>query len=327
MVKGTILYPKTMNYHEFHQRPQSLLMQFARHGWRVIWENLTERAILPERIAKNFWVYHNKDDLQEDFDSFDIIFAHWAKHYNPKIPYNLLLHDCTDYFESWQKWEKRISKTADIVTCVSEPLRRYFKNEFNRNATVISNGVDYKHLNSNKRMPPEFKHFKRPIIGFIGAIGHWSDISVFQTISEQFTTVCIGLYANIMKRPRGMEYLTHQLWERMPEFYNNIDVGIIPTTDHPTAVHAVPLKAWEYLACGKPVVATENEQLEKDLGDVVTTLPVAKTRTDRRQWITTIKRELKKDNAREKQKRMERMEKETWDKRYHQFEVLIEEKL
>lgn len=327
MSKKTILYPQTMDYHRFHQRCHSLMEQFAKHGWRVIWHNLTERAIPPERIARNFWIYHNMDDLEDDFESFDVIFAHWARHHHHPIPHSILIHDCTDWIEQWQEYERQICKTADIITCVSEPLKRYFKREFNRDAVVISNAAEYDFLNSNKKEPKEFKGVERPILGFIGSVGPWSDISIFKILSEHFTTFCIGLYAHRQKKPRKFRYISHQPWERMPEFYNNVDVGIIPMNDGMTATHCVPNKAWEYLACGKPVVSTENEQLEKDLGDLVTILPVAKTRRDRMEWVRAVKREIRKDNDKKRQYRKDRMKKETWDKRYHEFEALIEEKL
>jgi teichuronic acid biosynthesis glycosyltransferase TuaH len=324
--KKTIIYPKTMDHKNFHQRPHSLMEQFAKHGWTVVWENMTERARPPTRLSKNFWIYHNRDDIEDDFDSFDVVFAHWAKHHSYPIDHNVLIHDCTDYFDAWQQMERDISKTADIITVVSQPLVRYFKEEHNRDAVLIENAVDTEYFkNSKAAEPKEFKDLKKPIAGFIGACGFWNDPSVMETLAKKYSVAAVGIYQNEYQKPSNVRWIPHQPWERMPEFYNNVNVGIIPTNETKTATHAVPLKAWEYLACGKPVVATWNEELERSLGDLVTLLPIAKTDGDRRQWVKIVRKELMNDTEEKQEQRIARMQEETWDKRIHEFEALIEE--
>jgi glycosyltransferase involved in cell wall biosynthesis len=52
----------------------------------------------------------------------------------------------------------------------------------------------------------------------------------------------------------------------LPEYLRAADVGLIPfdVRNHPTLVHSIhPLKLYEYLAAGLPVVATRWRELER----------------------------------------------------------------
>ena len=54
-------------------------------------------------------------------------------------------------------------------------------------------------------------------------------------------------------------------FDQIPCYLHNADVGLIPfdVEGHPELVHAIhPLKLYEYLACGLPVVATRWHELE-----------------------------------------------------------------
>ncbi|TKB86012.1 MAG: glycosyltransferase family 1 protein [Nitrospira sp.] len=55
-------------------------------------------------------------------------------------------------------------------------------------------------------------------------------------------------------------------FSRLPEYLRAADVGLIPfdVRNHPTLVHSIhPLKLYEYLAAGLPVVATRWRELER----------------------------------------------------------------
>jgi glycosyltransferase involved in cell wall biosynthesis len=49
-------------------------------------------------------------------------------------------------------------------------------------------------------------------------------------------------------------------YSELPRYYNNLDVGLIPFADFEVAKAANPVKMYECLAAGKPVVATTTSE-------------------------------------------------------------------
>jgi glycosyltransferase involved in cell wall biosynthesis len=56
-------------------------------------------------------------------------------------------------------------------------------------------------------------------------------------------------------------------YEEMPSFLAAADVGLLPARDVETMRNIVPIKMYEYLAAGKPVIATRLPGLEKEFGE------------------------------------------------------------
>jgi glycosyltransferase involved in cell wall biosynthesis len=62
----------------------------------------------------------------------------------------------------------------------------------------------------------------------------------------------------------NVHLLGRRSYQALPDYLHNADVGLIPfdSTSYPELVHGIhPLKLYEYLACGLPVVATEWREL------------------------------------------------------------------
>ncbi|MBE0448486.1 MAG: glycosyltransferase, partial [Actinobacteria bacterium] len=68
-----------------------------------------------------------------------------------------------------------------------------------------------------------------------------------------------------LKKLSNIYLLGRRKYGDLPAYLHNADVGIIPfdVAGHPELVHGVhPLKLYEYLACGLPVVSVEWEELK-----------------------------------------------------------------
>jgi glycosyltransferase involved in cell wall biosynthesis len=80
-----------------------------------------------------------------------------------------------------------------------------------------------------------------------------------EAVAERYSTVVIG-------PPYGNEVggncinLGVRTYSELPRYYNNLDVGLIPFSDFEVAKAANPVKMYEYLAAGKPVVATTTSE-------------------------------------------------------------------
>jgi glycosyltransferase involved in cell wall biosynthesis len=96
------------------------------------------------------------------------------------------------------------------------------------------------------------------------------------------------------------------------------DVGLLPYLRNDWTRHIHPLKMYEYLACGLPVVATDLPAVHEE-ADVVAVAADAKA------FIAAIAQALRDDNDALRQARRDRAAQNTWRQRVERISELIQE--
>lgn len=95
-----------------------------------------------------------------------------------------------------------------------------------------------------------------------------------------------------------------------------MDVCLLPYADTESAHYRSPLKLYEYLAAGKPVVSTDHPELQ-EFSDWV---EIAPTPED---FATAVVRAWEKDSA-EKQRRRARLGRQhSWNRRVDEMERIV----
>jgi teichuronic acid biosynthesis glycosyltransferase TuaH len=198
-------------------------------------------------------------------------YAVWAA---DEIPHSLVVYDVTD---DWthaslsqrelaeiERNDRALLKKADLVFTVSPDLLEK-KSFFNIGASYIPNGVDFElySIDSAPR-PPEIAHITGPIAGYTGTLHEdRQDISLIEHLSQRggFTQVFVGPDFMKPENRRRLAALKNvvlvpaQPYHRLPEFVSNFDVCMIPHRVTPFTNSLDPIKAYEYLASGKPIVS------------------------------------------------------------------------
>ncbi|ACL70683.1 glycosyltransferase [Halothermothrix orenii] len=317
----TVLYPPTIDWDFLMQRPQHLMKQFAKHGWKVLYANKTQGKPDVKEVTPNLYVYSNFNYLLENLtDEVDILYISWARHHRlpGQIPHRITIYDCIDDFLEWEDQEKIMLKRADLVFTSSRVLYDKKRKEHDR-VYLIRNGCDLDHIRSSTFMPTVLKHLKRPIIGFVGALGKWVDTEALGQVAQHFTTITIGPEFG-QKKPDGIIDLGVINYNNLPPYYNNIDIGIIPFLNTRTARAANPIKMYEYLAAGKPVVASNLPELKQFPGHVYTV-------DNNRSFIDMIKFALKNNSPSREKKRIELARKNSWKVRFSKIKSIVEDYL
>ena len=133
---------------------------------------------------------------------------------------------------------------------------------------VLSNGVDVSHWchpPENPKPPHPMDSFPPgPIIGYFGTISHWIDFDLVAKMASacpQWQFVFIGPVSHApgfhdLIESKNIHWIREQPYNRLPEFSHFFDAAWLPFRTDGLRATINPVKIYEYLAAGKPVVAS-----------------------------------------------------------------------
>ena len=167
--------------------------------------------------------------------------------------------------------EAQIARSVDVVAYTARVLEPYVQSMHPRRAVHFPNGLDFKHFAGKQwACPAEYMQIPRPIVVYMGALDLRFDSElVMQAVERlpQVSFVVVGPQVSdphLQPRP-NLYLLGPKQYAQVPAYLQHADVGIIPfdVARHPELVNGIhPLKLYQYLACGLPVVATAWQELE-----------------------------------------------------------------
>ena len=219
----------------------------------------------------------------------------------------------------WQQQGLRIEPKhmaqADLVLANSTYLADMAK-QYNRNSFFVGQGCDttaFQHPNDNA-IPEEFRDVRGPVIGYIGALKALRlDLSVLEHIARQrpnWNIVLVGPEDDAFQKSPlhsypNVHFLGSKAEKDLPLYLSAFDVAINPQVLNEVTRGNYPRKIDEYLAMGKPVVATKTEAMGF-FSDYVL-LPANKS-----EWISSIESALQSTAAEEVLKRQSFASEHTW---------------
>jgi len=272
----TVFIPGIVNYDFLKQLPQQIADQFHNNGYRVIFCGIDNNFYMKREIKKNYFIYSNTNyalkDIAENKIKIDIMYNTWAKNYNFSniLKPDITIYHCCDMFDEWKKFEGEMLKVSDLVFCTSQLIYDVRSNEHNR-VYICRNACNSEMINKKEyNIIDDFKFVKRPIFCFSGAIGKWVSTNLIKNVGEKYFTTLAGIQFGKEKPSNIYDYgvLEH---DKLIDFYYNCDFGLIPfNTKNEITRAANPIKLWEYLACGLPVLSTKWVETElPEFKDVV----------------------------------------------------------
>lgn len=185
-----------------------------------------------------------------------------------------VVYDCMDEWEMFPavspkaiSTERALASAADLVAVTAQKLYDKWK-PFSRSITLARNAVDYAFYQERLRPSALLGDITGPIIGFYGAIADWFDVDLAAQIARlrpDFTFVLIGGVfetdvSSLVEAP-NVRLLGQQPYETMPEYLYRFDACIIPFKINAITEATDPVKLYEYLSGGKPVVSVRLPEL------------------------------------------------------------------
>lgn len=183
-------------------------------------------------------------------------------------------------FEFWKKHAPRLEplliKKSDIVVCNSNYYKEH-AHQYNKNSYDIGQGVDLSGYNPlyTYKTPADISHISRPIIGYLGDITSMRlDPSLVFELAKHnpvYSFVMVGkedliFQQHALHQLKNVHFLGMKPKETVPDYMNSFDVCLNPQILNEITIGNYPRKIDEYLALGKPTIATSTStmQLFKD---------------------------------------------------------------
>lgn len=152
----------------------------------------------------------------------------------------------------------------DTVIVTSDTLLAHAQRLKARHTILVSNGVDRSFFERPAPMPSAMAAIPLPRILYAGAIESWFDWPLIINAAHRrpdYHFVILGRVAvpPPVTPPSNVHLIAQQPYTQMPAFMQAASVGIVPfaSRQQNEAVQAInPLKLYEYLAAGRPVVSS-----------------------------------------------------------------------
>jgi 2-polyprenyl-3-methyl-5-hydroxy-6-metoxy-1,4-benzoquinol methylase len=306
----------------------SISTKFNVYGDTLSKEQIDSLISATDQVKKDFKI--NRALCFAAFPTWGPVVSKLRDTYDWKI-----IYDCLDEHSGFSNVdnsivheEEMLIKKSDLVIVTSSHLYKKVK-KYRNDALLIPNAGDFEHFSE---LPKNdlLKNIKKPIIGYYGAIAEWFDNELLEFLANKrkdWNFVLIGhtFGSNISKLQKfhNVHFLGEKPYSELPKYLYWFDVCIIPFKLTPLIEATHPVKFYEYLSSGKPVVSAKLPELlpYNDL------CYLADSKED---FLNKIEIGLKEDNLETKRKRIEFAKSNTWDDRYerlasHAKEIFKEE--
>ncbi|MCL4235648.1 MAG: glycosyltransferase [Deltaproteobacteria bacterium] len=224
------------------------------------------------------------DELRPD------VFAYYCVdiHSELRIPYAKA--------ETVERVEAQTVARADLVFAISKPLAERLGVKHPR-VIHAPHGVESALFARTAEAGPihaDLATIPTPRLGFVGVLAHWLDYELMTAIAKarpEWQLCLIGpLGPHVDVAPLREHNNIHLLGQReraeLPAFLRGFDVCLVPFLVNELTVNSSPLKAYEYVAAGRPVVSSR-------LPELADHAPPIRIADGLDGWITEIDRALR----------------------------------
>jgi len=217
--------------------------------WLWTYNPLTTEFLKPDDFSKT--IYHCVDEIKAQ----------------PGMPIDIL-----------EREEKTLLKRADIIF-VTAPQLKESRLQWNDNIHYFSNVADYLHFNKalteDYPIPDDIKAIKAPILGFVGAVSAYKinmDLLCYLAKSRpEYNIVIIGevgegdpsTKVHLLREYPNIHLLGPISYSLLPKYLKHFDVALLPNNLNEYTDNMFPMKFFEYLAAGKPIVSVDLSSIKE----------------------------------------------------------------
>ncbi len=252
----------------------------------------------------------------------------------------LSVYHCIDEFTVGTTGRKRATITAletdllnrvDLVFANSPPTYQA-KRRLNPHTYRIPSGADVEHFTRDIPVHPAIADIPRPRIGYTGHINERLDYNILEHLAlarPAWSLVFVGATypwtpdALPLRRLRALPnvyFLGRYPFAEVPALVKGMDVCLLPYVADERGYYRSPLKLYEYLAAGRPVVSTDHPEA-RELSEVVYIAATPEA------FVARIDQALAEDDVGRQRQRVAVARENSWDRRVDEMERIISQKM
>lgn len=194
-----------------------------------------------------------------------------------------IIYDCMDDHSGFKENGDRIHQLeseliidSDLVLVSSAVLSKKIKKIRSKPILMLRNGGEFEHfkkaLSKSTEVPSDLLKIRnnyKKIIGYYGAIADWFDADLLEKVADEYpdsAVVLVGMVTNDQVKKLAEKYsniflLGEKKYSDLPSYLKGFDICTIPFQLIPLIQATNPVKIYEYLSAGKPVVVTDMPEL------------------------------------------------------------------
>lgn len=178
-----------------------------------------------------------------------------------------------------ERHENALAHPEVLVLATADRLLSEVKRVKAESVLLSPNAADYDHFSrfrkgsdSVSKVEGDVFHKGKLTIGYFGALAKWIDYGLIERIAAEFSDAQIVLigqdYDGSLKGSRLHSYPNVKVldavpYAELPNYAQNFDVAILPFLVNEITLATSPIKIFEYMALGTPIVSTDLPECRK----------------------------------------------------------------
>jgi uncharacterized SAM-binding protein YcdF (DUF218 family)/glycosyltransferase involved in cell wall biosynthesis len=196
------------------------------------------------------------------------------------------IYHCVDEFSASSAQARRIVsseadlfRSADLVFVTSEKLRAR-ASQYSQRVHLFPSGVSIEAFTGPDTLdtPADLQSLPRPIVGYVGGLHQWVDQPLLDAAAARLPDASFVLIGpeqtdvSVLRQRRNVHLLGQRPHAELARYIAGFDVTLVPYRLAEYTENVYPAKMNEYLAMGKPVIATdlaEVRRFNEEHGEVI----------------------------------------------------------
>ena len=252
------------------------------------------------------------------------------------IPHSALVYDCVDRHSAYgglmnpavvDEMEMDLAKKTDMVFATAQSLCDRLK-AANPKAQFIPNGANYELFAKAAEpcpVPEDMQGLSGPVFGFVGALQECIEYDFVEAAAKarpDWNFVFIsrenpGVDLSALRALPNTHFLGLKPHDQLPGYLAHFDVCLNLFAQSDLSKDVSPLKFYEYLATGKPIVSTPQPD------QVLQFAPVIHIAHTAEEFVSCCAAALEDTDPARTAARMEEGRKSSWDSRVAQMEDIL----